>query len=64
MARIYRIRTDYPIKYIALLAVCNFLDGLISILSLGFMGSTFGMDVHYKATKYMITKLKRHHTEA
>lgn len=56
--RIYRINPNYRLRYKALIILTNFLDGLVSVLTLGLFATSLEMDVHSASMRDKIKQLK------
>lgn len=56
--RIYRINPNYRLRYKALIILTNFLDGLVSVLTLGLFATSLEMDVHSAGMRDKIKQLK------
>ncbi len=58
--RIYRIKTSYRFRYQVLVVLCNFIDGLVSVLTLGFFATSLEMEAHRLGVGDKFKQLKAH----
>lgn len=49
----------YRFRYRLLLRLCNFLDGLVAVVSLGMLGTRLEMDIHCIACRDMLKQREK-----